>query len=421
MRQLFPLGRSITGEGLRRSLRALGALAPVQLTEVPTGTRVLDWEIPREWRVRSARLTGPGGEVIADYHRNNLHLVAYSAPFAGRLSLEALQPHLHSLPDRPTWVPYRTTFYREDWGFCLAHADRERLRPGFYDVRIDADFFRGSMTLGEIVLPGARADEVLVSTHTCHPSLANDNLSGMVVAAALARALAGVPRGFTYRFVFVPAAIGAIAWLALNEGAVARIRHGLVLAGLGDSGALHYKRSRRESAEIDRAAAQVLRHSGADHEIRPFDPVGYDERQYCSPGFDLAVGRLSRTPGNRWPPYHSSGDTPDVMVPEQLGDAVRRCLEIFEVLEGNRAYLNLSPKGEPQLGRRGVFDARAWPSQSDAALQAALWVLNQSDGAHSLLDIAERSGLPFPAVRSAAEALEAAGLLREIELQGGKP
>jgi aminopeptidase-like protein len=277
-----------------------------------------------------------------------------------------------------------------------------------------------SITLGDIVLRGARAEEVLVSTHTCHPSLANDNLSGMVVAAALARALGEVPRGFTYRFVFVPTTIGAIAWLALNAEPAARIRHGLVLAGVGDAGALRYKRSRREGAEIDRAAAHVLRHSAVAHEILPFDPVGYDERQYCSPGFDLPVGRLSRTPGAQWPPYHTSGDTPDVVVPAQLGDAVRRCLEIFEVLEGNRAYVNLAPKGEPQLGRRGVFDARAWPSHSDEALKAALWVLNQSDGRHSLLDIAERSGLPFPVVRTAAEALEAAELLGETDLKGGK-
>lgn len=417
--ELHPLGRSITGDDLRRSLRRLGELAPMRLHEVPTGTRVLDWEIPREWQVRSARLVAPDGELVADYHRSNLELVAYSTPFRGRLGLDELQPHLHSLPDRPSLVPYRTAFYREEWGFCLPHARRERLAAGSYEVAIDASLEPGAMTLGEILLPGESGEEVLISTHTCHPSLANDNLSGMVVSAALARAIAALPRRYTYRFVFVPTTIGAIAWLARNEAAVARIRHGLVIAGVGDADVLRYKRSRREDAEIDRAAAVVLRDAGAAGELLPFSPVGYDERQYCSPGFDLPVGALSRGRSGGYPEYHTSADTPGFVLPERLAETVQRCLEIFEVLEGNRAYLNLSPRGEPMLGRRGVFSAQAWPSHSDAALQAALWTLNLSDGRHTLLDVAERSGLPFPTVRAAAEALETAGLLAASPPGGG--
>jgi aminopeptidase-like protein len=411
VRELYPLDRSVTGDGLRRSLRRLGELAPMRFDEVPSGTRVLDWTVPREWTVRSARLVAPDGEVLADYSRSNLEVVAYSVPVRRRVSLAELQPHLHSLPDRPSVVPYRTSFFREDWGFCLPHATRERLRDGTYEVSIDASLEAGAMTLGEIVVPGYSEDEVLVSTHTCHPSLANDNLSGMVVAAALGRAVASVERRLTYRFVFVPTTIGAIAWLARNEGGVARVRHGLVLAGVGDDRPLRYKRSRRGDADVDRAMALVLRDCGAPHELLPFAPVGYDERQYCSPGYDLPVGALSRGPSGGYPEYHTSADRPEFVRPERLTDTVRRCLELFEVLEGNRSYLNLSPRGEPMLGRRGVFDARAWPSHSDAALQAAFWALNLSDGQHALVDVAERSGLPFFLVRGAAEALEEAGLL----------
>ncbi|MBI5071106.1 MAG: DUF4910 domain-containing protein [Deltaproteobacteria bacterium] len=414
VRELYPIGRSITGEGLRRSLRILGRLEPVRLEEIPTGTRVLDWEIPPEWTVRGARLTAPDGEVIADYDRLNLHLVAYSVPFRGRLSLDELQPHLHSLPDRPSLVPYRTSFYVEDWGFCLAHEQRLRLRPGTYQVAIDTALTAGTLTLGEMILPGETADEVLVSAHACHPSLANDNLSGMVVAAALARALAGVPHRYTYRFLLVPTTIGSIAWLARNPAATARVRHGLVLAGVGDREPLHYKRSRRGDAEIDRAMALVLASSGERHELLPFSPTGYDERQYCSPGFDLPVGSLSRGLAGTYPEYHTSGDTPELVAPERLAGTVRRCLELFEVLEGNGTFENTSPRGEPMLGRRGLFSPGAWPSHSDRDLQAVLWALSLSDGSHTLLDVAERAGLAFPVVRGAAERLAGAGLLREV-------
>jgi aminopeptidase-like protein len=414
VRELYPIARSITGEGLRRSLRLLQRIAPLVLTEVPTGTPVLDWVVPREWNLRAARVVGPDGQVVVDAAWSSLHVVGYSASFAGRLPLEELQAHLHSLPEQPELVPWRTSYYKADWGFCLPDARRRALPPGDYDVLVDTTLRDGSLTLGEVLVPGAARDEVLFSAHCCHPSLANDNLSGMVVAATLARLLGALSLRYTYRFVFAPVTIGAIAWLALHEDTVARIAHGLVLAGLGDPGPFTYKRSRRGNAEIDRAAACVLRQGREPHAVRDFSPYGYDERQYGSPGFDLPVGALTRTPHGEYPEYHTSADDPDFVRPEALLGALRRVLEIVEVLEGNATCVNLSPRGEPQLGRRGLYGSVGGQSHAAPDQMALLWVLNQSDGTRSLLDVAERSGLPFAALRRAASALVDAGLLREV-------
>ena len=411
IRELYPICRSITGEGVRQSLRILQRIAPIAVREVPSGTQVFDWTIPREWAFRSARLTAPGGEVIADAARLNLHVLNYSAPFHGKVALEELQRHLHSLPDQPTLVPYRTSYYNEDWGFCVSHELRSRLPAGDYDVQIDTTVRDGSLTYGEMVIPGAQAEEVLLSAHCCHPSLANDNLSGMVLCATLARLLAGMSPRYTYRFLFVPGTIGSIAWLSLNEEGARRIAHGLVVACVGDSGKLTYKRSRRGDAEIDRAAVHVLRQSGHEHAVRDFTPYGYDERQYCSPGFDLAVGSLTRTPHGEYPEYHTSADDPSLVKPDKLADSLRRYLEVLEVLEGNRRFVNLSPKCEPQLGKRGLYRSVGGRSHAVADQMALLWVLNLCDGSRTLLDVADRSKLRFTEVRRAADALEGAGLL----------
>ncbi len=413
VRELYPICRSITGDGLRQSLRFLQRFAPVEIHEVPTGTRVFDWTIPREWTFRSARLVGPGGEVIVDAARLNLHVLNYSASFHGVVQLEELQRHLHSLPEQPELVPYRTSYYREDWGFCLSDARRSRLAPGAYTVDIDTSLTDGSLSYGELVVPGARSEEVLLSTHCCHPSLANDNLSGMVLCAVLARLIAGMSPRYTYRFLFVPGTIGSIAWLALHRDDAPRIVHGLVAACLGDAGKLTYKRSRRGDAEIDRAVVHVLSHSGQEHQLRDFAPYGYDERQYCSPGFDLPVGSLTRTPYGEYPEYHTSADDPGLVEPDRLVDSLVRYLEVLEVLEGNRTFVNLAPECEPQLGKRGLYGSIGGESHAVARQMAMLWVLNLCDGTRTLLDVADRSKLPFTDLRRAAFALRSAGLLRE--------
>ena len=412
--ELYPICRSITGDGVRQSLRLLQRLAPIALREVPTGTPVFDWEVPREWNLRAARLVGPDGKVVVDADRLNLHVLNYSVPFRGKVSLEELQKHLHSLPEQPSRVPYRTSYYREDWGFCLSHEQRMQLQSGEYEVFIDTTLTDGFLTFGELVLPGEQSDEVLISAHCCHPSLANDNLSGMVLAAMLARLIGGLPLRYTYRFLFAPGTIGSITWLAQNEERARRIAHGLVVTCVGDEGKLTYKRSRRGNAEIDRAVEYVLAQSGEAYEIRDFSPYGYDERQYCSPGFNLAVGSLTRTPNGEYPEYHTSADNPDLVKPDRLVDSLRRYLEVLEVLEGNRNYINQMPKCEPQLGKRGLYGSVGGQSQAAASQMAMLWVLNLSDGGHSLLDIAERSKQGFPVVCAAAKLLEGAGLLVEV-------
>lgn len=413
--ELYPISRSITGDGVRETLRRIGDRIPLRVREVPSGTRVLDWTVPEEWNVREAWIRGPEGERIADFEDHNLHLVGYSVPVDRRLTLEALRPHLHTLPDRPDAIPYRTSYYTEDWGFCLRHRTLEAMEEGEYEVRIDADLEPGHMTYGECVLPGRQEEEVLVSAHCCHPSMANDNQSGLAVATGLARALERrEDRRYTYRFLFAPGTIGAITWLARNEeGAVERLRHGLVLAGVGDPGRPTYKRTRHGNAEIDRAAVHVLRNREEEPRVRDFSPYGYDDRQYGSPGFALPVGCFMRSPHGTYPEYHTSDDDLDLVRPASLADSLEACLEIFEVLEGNGRYRNLRPRGEPQLGRRGLYRDTGGEGLPDFEA-ALLWVLSFSDGDHTLLEVADRSGLSFPAVRQAADALLEAELLEPV-------
>ncbi|HMH25051.1 MAG TPA: DUF4910 domain-containing protein, partial [Gemmatimonadaceae bacterium] len=333
----------------------------------------------------------------------------YSAPVRTRMSLANLRRHLHALPDQPDLIPYRTTYYAEDWGFCLSQHVLDQLPDGEYEVCIDSTLVPGHLTYGECLLPGTIADEILISVHSCHPSLANDNLSGMAVAAFLARHLSKQPRRHTFRFLFIPGTIGSITWLALHESEVQNVRHGLVLSCLGDAGPLTYKRSRRGTAAIDRATAHVLRDQGP-RALRDFTPYGYDERQYCSPGFNLPVGCLTRTPNGEFPEYHTSADNVDFVRAESLEDSLRKVLEIIEILEHDNAYVNLNPNCEPQLGRRGLYSSKGGKAPPELQM-AMLWVLNLSDGSHRLIDIAQRAALPFGTIRDAANALRAAGLL----------
>lgn len=416
MEALYPLPRSITGPGLRATLDWIGERLPdLERHEIPTGTRVLDWEVPREWSVREAWIETPDGRRIADFADHNLHLLGYSAPFDGPLSRDALEPHLHSLPDQPDRIPYRTSYYKETWGFCLPHRIREALPEGEYTVRVDTTLEDGALSYGELALPGREEREVLLSCHVCHPSLANDNLSSLAVAVALAERLGRLPtRRWTWRFLFVPGTIGAISWLAGNEDAGERIAAGLVLANLGHADGFTYKRSEQETAWIDRVVEHRAATGAERYDLRSFSPFGYDERQYASPGFRLPVGRLTRTPHGEYPEYHTSGDDLALVRPERLAGSLVELLEIAAVLEGDGVYRNLSPRGEPQLGRRGLYRSIGGGSDGRERELALLWVLNQSDGTRSLLDVALRAGMSFGRVREAAEALVEAGLLEVV-------
>jgi aminopeptidase-like protein len=409
--RLFPFCRSLTGSGVRATFDVIEEHIPLQRTELASGTQVFDWTVPDEWNIRDAYIASSDGARVVDFRESSLHVVSYSEPVRTRMRLEDLRERLYTLPEQPDVIPYRTSYYDRTWGFCLPHRRLLELAPGEYEVVIDSTLAPGHLSYAELRLQGSSEDEVLISTYVCHPSLANDNLSGIAVATMLAKQLAERELRHSYRIVFAPGTIGPLAWLHTNRTTLDRVKHGLSVSCIGDAGGMTYKRSRRGSAEIDRAVELVLRDSGAAHRILDWEPWGGDERQFCSPGFDLPVGCLMRTPHGGFDGYHTSADDLERVRPESLARSVQTCLDVVDVLETNRTCINLSPYGEPQLGRRGLYRSSGGAVQSPDDERALLWVLNLSDGGASLLDVAARSGLPYPVIVRAAQRLQRAGLL----------
>jgi aminopeptidase-like protein len=409
--KLYPICRSITGNGVRSTLREIAAYVALDVHEVPTGTAVFDWTIPREWNIRDAYVKNEGGEKIVDFAQSNLHVMSYSVPVHKQVSLAELKTHVYTVPEQPDLIPYRTSYYVENWGICMAHHQLESLRDGTYEVLIDSSLEDGFLTYGEYLHRGETEDEFLLSANVCHPSLANEACSGAALLAYLANRLSGMRTRYSYRFLFAPATIGAITWLARNEDKSRRIKHGLVISMVGDSGGPTYKKSRRGNATIDRAVVQVLRHSGLTPTIHDFFPYGYDERQYCSPGFNLPVGLLQRSQFGKIPQYHTSADNLDFIRPNRLAESYRLIAEILDIIEGDAVYINTLPKCEPQLGKRRLYGSIGGDKDAVAANMAMLWILNLSDGAHSLLDIAERADLPFAIVHKTAQLLQEHSLL----------
>lgn len=410
--RLQPICRSITGDGVRETLRLIAEQIPIERHEVPSGTPVLDWTVPPEWNIRDAWIKDASGRRVVDFGRSNLHVVSYSVPVAPRwISRAELEPHLHSLPEQPDWIPYRTAYYTPSWGFCLSQRQRDALTDERYEIAIDATLAPGALSYGELLVPGEREAEILISAHVCHPSLCNDNLSGIAVATWLARDRLQTRRRLSYRFLFAPGTIGAISWLARHRAAMPPIEHGLTLVCLGDAHPLQYKQTFAGNAPIDRAMALVLAGEPGASPALPFHPYGYDERQFNSPGFRLPVGSFMRGRHGEFPEYHTSADDLDFIRPESLERSALRLREACDLLERNDAFVNLLPHGEPQLGRRGLYEAIGGSSDPGSLSRALLWVLQFSDGEHDLIDVATRSGIPWKTVAEAAEQLEAKGLV----------
>jgi len=430
MCKIFPIMRSITGEGNRRALKILSEIIPLETKEIQTGKKVFDWTIPKEWNIREAWVKNPNGEKIIDLKNSNLHVVNYSVPFRGKISLEELKSHLYTLPKQPDKIPYITSYYKERWGFCLSQNEFDKLEDGVYEVLIDSELKDGSLSYGEIFIPGKSEKEILISSYFCHPSQANDSLSGVALCTFLAKELSTRNLNYSYRFLFIPETIGAIAWLSLNEDKVKNIIGGYVVTCVGDSGPFTYKKSRAGNHLVDNVAIKVLEENGEEFKIREFDPSdGSDERQFSSLGFKIPMGSLMKTKYGEFKEYHNSGDNLDFMSVESLEDSFKKYLEIIEVLEKEdldkfnlieksisegEKYLNLNPKCEPQLGKRGLYETMGGRRGVKLNEEAIFWVLSFSDGEYSLEEISERSGIVLDDLRNAAIILVDKGLLRRL-------
>lgn len=411
--KLFPICRSITGDGVRETLNIIKSLIPLEIHEVPSGTKAFDWTVPREWNIKDAYVKNSKGERVIDFKKSNLHVISYSIPVKKTMSLEELKPYLHTDPNHKDRIPYLTSYYNENWGFCLSQDDFDKMAEDEYEVVIDSKLKNGSLTYGEYYIKGESEEEVLFTTYTCHPSMCNDNLSGISLLTFVAKTLSKIKTKYSYRFLFAPETIGSITWLSQNENKLKNIKMGLVATCVGDAGMKIYKKTRSGDALIDKIVEKVLAHCGQKYSSWDFFPWGSDERQFCSPGINLPVGSLARSIYG-FDGYHSSADNLSYMSEQGLGDSYKTYLEIIYVIENNVKYLNLNPKCEPQLGKRGLYRMLGGGTDYPFDEFAMFWVLNLSDGNYSLLDISYKSGFDFKRIKYAADALYKSGLLKKL-------
>ena len=418
MRELFPICRSITGDGVRRTLQRIGQEIPLTFKSYPSGMKCFDWEIPDEWNIRSAVIRDSNGRTIVDFKNNNLHVVSYSEPIDGLFSLDQLKSHIFTIPAKPSVIPYITSYYKKQWGFCMSHDNFLSMSDGIYHVTIDADLAPGELNIAEAIIPGRSAKEVLLSSYICHPSMANDALSGVVLTVQLYKELSKQGDNYYgYRFLFLPETIGSIVYLYDHKDIIKeRLHSGLVVTCVGDKGRFNYKRSRRGASTIDRVVENVLKNSGYKYQIRDFWPDGgSDERQYCSPGFNLPIGSLMRSVYGEFEEYHTSLDNLDFIDQQSLLESLNLYLMVMEALQINASYLNTNPFCEPQLSKRGLYHAWGAVKEKSEQIKKMMWLLNYSDGEHELVDISDRMGFGILDMKESLGHLMNASLLERKE------
>ncbi len=414
-REIYPWGRSITGKETVRTLKWIQEKTGIEIKSVPSGTKVLDWEVPLEWNVEEAWVKDEQGNVLVDYRDHKLHLLNYSISVDKIVSREELLQHLFYLKERPDLIPYRTSYYNRDWGFCIPYSWLSRFKGKKYRVKIASTLSKGYLHYGELLVKGKSKKEVVLTTHICHPQMANDNVSGIVVLSKVASIIKDIIPELSFRFLFIPGTIGSITWLALNKDNLSNIKAGLVISAVGDRSGFNYKRSRKGDSFFDKFLPSLARDLGDIVRIHDFHPYGYDERQFCSPGFNLPFGLLSRAQWGTYKEYHTSGDNLSFIEKRQLSKSVRFILYLLGSLDANKFYLNLYPYGEPQLGKRGLYERIGGESKKKELQLAFLWVLNYSDGTNSLTEISLKSGMPFYTIAKAATILEEAQLIKQID------
>ncbi|MGE5473224.1 MAG: DUF4910 domain-containing protein [Ignavibacteriales bacterium] len=415
IKNLFPICRSITGNGVRETLEIIKKHMPITVSEIPTGAQAFDWIIPKEWNIKDAYVKNSKGEKVIDFQKNNLHILNYSIPVNTRIELDKLKEHLYTMEEHPEWIPYVTSYYKERWGFCVSQNHLNKLAEDTYEVVIDSSLENGSLTYGELLIPGETKEEILFSTYICHPSICNDNLTGTGILTFLAKDLMTRKNKYSYRFLFIPETIGAIAWLSKNEHLVSNIKCGLVATCLGDPGGYTYQKTRKGNAFIDKLVKKVLDEEKTEYIIKDFAPYGSDERQFSSPAFNMEMGSLMRTMYACFPEYHTSADNLDFIKADKLEESLEAYKKVVYILENDETYMNLNPKCEPQLGRRGLYNTVGGARKTPKFSEAVFWILNQSDGENSLLDVSIRSGIDFQEIRAAADALLEVGLLAKAD------